>query len=121
MHNNWTEVRDWQPPLLFPPCKEPQAKKQLWSEVIAGTNIEQAPSLASVHVTDNPVSEAMLKSMLLTLQKDLHRELQISMSQMHDRIDCLEERADSMEENMHDYSKVHNEQLDVHELRKFTT
>lgn len=53
--------------------------------------------------------------MLLTLQKDLHRELQISMSQMHDRIDCLEERADAMEENMQDYSKAHNELLDAHE------
>ena len=98
------------------PNKEPLAKKQLWSAVVAGTNsTQQTPSLAVIPATNNAVTEVMLKSMLLTLQQDLHRELQISMSQMHDRIDCLEERADVMEENLQDYSKAHNEVLDVQE------
>lgn len=36
------------------PCKEPQAKKQLWASVTSGThNTENIPSLASVPVTDN--------------------------------------------------------------------
>lgn len=68
------------------PNKEPHAKKQLWSQVVAGTHSAQnTPSLAAIPVTDNTVSEAMLKSMLLTLQQDLHRELQMSLSQMHDK------------------------------------
>lgn len=39
------------------------------------------------------------------------------MSQVHDRIDCLEERAHAMEENMQNYSKAHNKLLDAHEHR----
>lgn len=62
------------------PCKEPQAKKQLWAASANNTSsLESTPPLASIPITDNPVSEAMLKSMLLTLQKDLHRELQMSL------------------------------------------
>lgn len=98
------------------PNREPQAKKQLWSSAVAGTHdSQQAPSLAVIPVTDNTVTEAMLKSMLLTLQQHLHRELQISMSQVYDRIDCLEERTDALEENLQDYSKAHNELLDAHD------
>lgn len=66
-------------------------------------------------MSDNPVSEAMLKSMLLTLQKDLHRELQSSISQIHDRVDCLKGRADVLEENMYKHAKAHNELLDAHD------
>lgn len=63
------------------PSKTPLAKKHHWA---ASDTINQSSShistLATIPVTDNPVSATMLKSMLLTLQKDLHRELQISLS-----------------------------------------
>lgn len=52
--------------------------------------------------------------MLLTLQKNLHRELQIYLSQIHDRVDCPKERADTLEEHMSDYTKANNELLDAH-------
>lgn len=48
-------------------------------------------------VTDNPYLRK-LKSMLLTMQKDFHRGLQLSPSQIQDSPDCLEERTDILEE-----------------------
>lgn len=53
--------------------------------------------------------------MLLTLQSDLLRKLQILVSQIHDRVDRLEERADVQEENMHEHVKAHNKLLDSHD------
>lgn len=57
----------------------------------------------------------MLKSMLLTLQSDLHRELQLYLSQVHDRIDCLEDRHDTVEEHMSEMGKAHKELFDAHD------
>lgn len=95
------------------PSKEPQLKKHQWAD--RDTDTTHIPALAAVPASDNPVTESMLKSMLLTLQKDLHRELQLSVSQIHDRVDCLEGRAHLLEDSMHDHVRAHNELLDAHE------
>lgn len=61
------------------------------------------------------MSESMLKSMLLTLQTYLHRELQMSIFQIHDMLDCLGERTDTVEEHISEMSKAHNKLLDAYD------
>lgn len=76
---------------------------------------ENTTTLDSIPVADNLVSESMLKSLLLTLQKYSHKELQLSLPQIHDKVDCQEERTDMLEKHVGEYTKAHTELLDAHD------
>lgn len=57
----------------------------------------------------------MLKSLLLTLQKDLPRELHISLSKIHHRVDCLKESTDTLEKHVSEMSKAWKQLLHAHD------
>lgn len=64
---------------------------------------EQTGTLAAFLTTDNPVSENMLKHMLLLLQKDLRKDIKKSISHMQSQIDDLGECTDTLEHQLSNY------------------
>lgn len=75
---------------------------------------EDLGSLASIPASKNPVSEHFLKSMILTLHKNIQAEFRSSVLQVHSRIDHVEERTDQIERQMEEVTHACNELIESH-------
>lgn len=82
------------------PDKQPPTKKQHGAATCSPT-------------TGNPASEHSLKAMLMSLQTDLHRELKISINQIQDKVNSLEQRTDHIEQHLSETIKAHNAMVDI--------
>lgn len=85
-----------QSPVLAP-SKAPSHKKYHWDNPDNPPQGENDTDSLAVHpASDQPASEYTLKLMLLSLQKDLRKELRASTSSLHSRIDHVEESTDNL-------------------------
>lgn len=79
------EVREWLIPLHIHPLKHLLQKKLHWAEATKASVDKQATycePLVSFPANDNPASENHIKTILLSLQADLHDELHSSISHL---------------------------------------
>lgn len=94
--------------------KQPPVKTHTGAGTCSSTACSpDTQSLAAFPTTDNPASEHSLKAMLLTLQAHLQCGLSISINQLHDKVNSLEERTDHIERHLCDATKAHNAIVDM--------
>lgn len=112
-HENLTSPGDRSKQLADSPAhssdKQPSVKKQYGAGTCSPTaDLPAMQSIAAFPTTNNPASEHSLKAMLLSLQADLHRELKISINQLQDKVDSVEECTDHIEMHLSEATNAHN-------------
>lgn len=76
-------------------------KKQQW-DTYAGEDgaAGNTDTLAALPTSDNPASEHSLKNMLLSLKRDLQREIHKAVMQIQSQVDHIGERTSELEQQM---------------------
>lgn len=65
-------------------------------------------SLADLPTTDNAVSGHMLKQMLLSLQKGIHKDIYRSIAHTQNQVDEFGDRNDRVERQLSDFTDAYN-------------